>query len=258
MRETSRICTSLLGVFGLFAAACTASGAGKTQTKYLADTPVIRTASADYTPGDTIEIADANGNVNVTPVVGLTKIQVSATPFAFADTKSDADPAIIEVTGTIAIDRGSNGFRVHCSESAMQHGSAAYEMTGCDLDVRIPAGDPTQGVSLNVATYKGDVTLSLLFGSATIHSGIGEVTAYVFPTPGAVVDVLSGNGDVTLTLPVNFTTDSITLTSGGPRPKVVNYDFPDVNDTASAHRKPGGAKSITVKADNGTVTLKSS
>jgi len=224
----------------------------KTQTKFVGSNAVSKTATTDWASGSTITIDNGNGDVVVQGTPGLTKITVSTKIFAFADVEADGDAAIADVTGTVAIDESSGNFNIHCSTAKSSHASAATGTTGCEgFTVQVPAGAAATPVTVTAAAHNGTISATGLVGSATIHADNGDATASLTPVAGSTLAVSSGNGDVALSLPSDFTTDAITLT-GSP---VVNTAFPDVNETTIAHRKSGGAKSITVSTELGKVSL---
>jgi hypothetical protein len=238
-------------------AGCNASVTIKPQTKFVGANAVAKTATRALNAGDAIEIENANGDVVVVGDPTATTVSVSTKVAAFADNQTDGDAAIADVTATIAIDESSTKFYVHCSEAASAHGSAARGTTACEgFTVTVPAGSATAPLALKATAHNGQITASGLNGSATVHSDNGDATASVTPAVGSVVDVSSGNGDVSLALPAAFTADTVTLTPGGSSAKVIDTDFPDVLQATSANRKAGGAKSISVTTELGDVTLK--
>jgi hypothetical protein len=229
----------------------------KSQTKYTGSNAVTKTATTSYTAGSKITIDNANGDVSVTGVAGLDKITVTTNVFAFADIEADGNAAIADVTSTIAIQESQGAFTIKCGKAQSAHASAGTSTTGCEgFAVQVPAGTAAEPLNLSATAENGEITGTALIGSVTIHSENGAATASIGAAPGAVIEVSSANGDVSLALPQDFATDAITLAPGSPG-KVNNTAFPDVTDANSAHRKTGGAKSITVKTDLGDVTLKS-
>jgi hypothetical protein len=244
----------------LVAAAAVVSGCTvtvKTQTKYTGDTPVTKTASRALATGDVIEIENGNGDVVVQGVAGLDKVTLSTKVFAFADVKADADAAIADVVNTIALDESTGKFYIHCNTASTGHGSAANGTTGCDsFTVQVPAGTTSAPITLKATAHNGQISGTGLVGSATIHTDNGQATASISTAPGAILEVSSGNGDASLAVNSDFSADSILLQPGGPGAAKISTDFPDLDAATSPHKAAGGAKSITVKTDNGTVTLK--
>ena len=247
--------TSLVLLLVSTAVACTVTV--KTQTKFVGDQPVTKTASRSYATTDAIEIENANGDVVVQGVPNLDKITVTTKVFSFADVKSDADAAIADVVSSIAIDESAGKFYIHCSTAKTGHGSAANGTTGCDsFTVQVPAGSATAPIALKATAHNGQINATGLVGTADIHTDNGQATASVSTAPAAVIALSSGNGDAVLAVNADFTADAIVLTPGGPAAAKITTDFPDLDQATSPHRAAGGAKSITVSTENGTVTLK--
>jgi hypothetical protein len=226
------------------------------KTKYTGDTPATKTASASYTSGDVIEVENANGDVRVTGVAGLTSITVTARPFAWAESEADGRAGIMDVTSSITIDESvAHKFYIHCSTASASHGTAPTSLTGCDaFTVQVPTGASDQPLILKATAHNGPITASGLFGNAIVHSDNGDASASVTPTVASAVEVSSGNGSASLALPADFTADAITLTASGGA--VTATDFPDWSSTTSSHRQSGGARSIIVETELGDVTLR--
>lgn len=219
-------------VSALTLAGCSVSVDVKTKTKYTLSGGATATATKDWVAGAPIEVANANGTVEVRGVPGLTKIAVTAKPFSFADTKEDGDKAIADVQASVVVEeRASGGYFVRCSQSKQDYGTAPQGLSGCDdFVVQVPAG---QGVRLKATAENGGLTASSLTvedgqaiilrsdngtvtvtgvtGGAEISSGNGDVEASVTPTKGCNVSVKSENGDVTLSLPTSFSADRVTF-----------------------------------------------
>jgi hypothetical protein len=84
-----------------------------TQTKFTGQTVTV-TSVGDWTNQE-IEIDNANGEVTV--------VHLSATPFAFANGEAgltDADGAMADVRGTIAISETGGKVTVKCGQAATQ------------------------------------------------------------------------------------------------------------------------------------------
>ena len=229
----------------------------KTQTKYVGDQPVTKTASRSLAAGDAIEIENGNGDVVVQGVAGLDKITLSTKVFSFADVKGDADAAIADVVNGIALDESTGKFYIHCNTASTSHGSAGNGTTGCDnFTVQVPSGTTTAPITLKATAHNGQINATGLVGSAEIDSDNGDATASISTAPAAVIKVYTKNGDASLAVNGDFSADTISLVSAGAAPGKITGDFPDLDTPTSPHKASGGAKSITVQADNGTVTLK--
>jgi hypothetical protein len=229
----------------------------KTQTKYTGDQPVTKTASRSVASGDAIEIDNGNGAVVVQGVAGLDKITLSTKVFAFADVKADGDAAIADVVNTIAIDESTGKFSIHCNTASTSHGSAGNGTTGCDgFTVQVPTGSTAAPITLKATAHNGNITAAGLVGSVEVDTDNGDATASIATAPAAVIKVYTKNGDASLAVNNDFTADTIVLQSNGAAPAKITGDFPDIDTPTSPHKAAGGAKSITVQADNGTVTLR--
>jgi hypothetical protein len=137
--------------------------------------------------------------------------------------------------------------------------------------VTVPAGSASQGVALTAHTGNGDVTASQLYsaggvvmqiltdngsakatgitGSATVHSKNGNATGSVTPILGSQIEVSTGNGDATLSLPASFACDSLTLSAPGGNVTVGSGFTNNVAATStSVGMSKTGASSVTVTA----------
>jgi hypothetical protein len=270
-----RVGVGALSVQSLEGCSITATDGGlilKTQNRYVPAQPVQKQSVAAWT-GQPILVHNANGSVTVNGSATATGVTVSAVPFAFADPDkpSDGTQAIQNVTNTLGIDESSGSFVVNCSQATQQYGSAGVSTTGCDLTVTVPAGSASQGVALTAHTGNGDVTAAQLYsaagvvmhiftdngsakatgitGSATVHSINGNATGSVTPILGSEIEVSSGNGDATLSLPASFACDSLTLSAPGGNVTVGSGFTNTVTSTStSVGMSKMGASKVTVTA----------
>lgn len=264
----------LVALAALPALGCTVSA--HTQTKYTAQQPVTKTSVGAWNGTQLIHVFNQNGDLTIVADPSTSNISVSAVPFAYADNSTDGQAAVVDVSNTVSIDE-SNGFAVNCTVATATHGSAATGTTGCELTVTVPAGSAQTGVNVtghagngqlvaqgtftapagaqvNLYSDNGDVSGVAVVGGARAHSDNGTVSAAFTPTVGAVEEVSSGNGDVTLSLPANFAADSISLTA--PSGTVSVTGFSGLSATSTSWGTAGtGAKSITVTTGLGNVSV---
>ena len=256
------------------ALACTVTV--KTQNKYVPPSGVSKTALTAWT-GQAIVVENANGTTTVVGDATATTVSVSATPFAFADNEADGTAAINDEAATIKLDESSGRFSVSCGQASASHGTAGVGTTGCDLKVTIPAGSAANGVVLSVHSRNGGVTVRNVYaadapnqltiltdngeaeatginGGAKVRTENGGATASIAPRKGSVVEVSSGNGDVTLSLPSDFAADALRIKGK----KVTVTGFGDLSGTSTSRGTAGtGAASVTASCDNlGDVTVK--
>jgi hypothetical protein len=277
-----RVGVGALSVQSLEGCSITATDGGvilKTQNRYVPAQPVQKQSVAVWT-GQPILVHNANGSVTVNGSATATGVTVSAVPFAFADPDkpSDGTQAIQNVTNTLGIDESSGTFVVNCSQATQQYGSAGVSTTGCDLTVTVPAGSASQGVALTAHTGNGTVTASQLYsasgvqiqiltsngdasatgitGSAKVHSDNGHATGSVTPIFGSQIEVSSGNGDATLSLPASFACDALKLSAPHGNVTVGSGFTNQVTSTSTSVGTSGtGASSVTVSTDLGNASL---
>jgi hypothetical protein len=158
------------GVFGLSAAGCRVSV--QTKTRYVADQPVVKTAPWS---GNAINInivgvgVAENGGVTVNVDPAATSVSASARMVAWSFQKSDADLSIADATSTFsaAVD-GTGTLNVVCPHG-QTHGDSDSGSSGCELvTITIPAGTATAPLTLQVLSGNGDMNLTL--GSAFIKN----------------------------------------------------------------------------------------
>jgi hypothetical protein len=220
--------------------------------------------------GEEIQISNQNGELQVVSDSGVSKITAALKPFAIAEEgtpQSDADAALLEVIASLTITECAGKVTVSCGQATRSHGNVSTGTTGCDLTVRIPAG---QGVKLSAVSGNGKLTgggltaadgaqISLVSnngsveatvtGGAKVSSGNGDVTAALTPTKGSVLDVSTENGDIDLSLPSDFAADTVSLAGGKDGKDVVIQGFADLTPASVSRGTAGtGAKSLTAKA----------
>jgi hypothetical protein len=253
----------------------------KSQTKYTAAAPVTATSTGTFN-GEQIRIANQNGDVIVKGDPNATGISLSTVPFAFADNQDDGSAAIADVQTTIKIDQSQPGvITVSCASAVSNHGSAQNGNTGCDaFTVTVPAGTAQsplkitahalngslQATGLNMSdsavgelhSDNGSVTVSVN-GSVKADSANGDVVATVVPNKGSSVDAETSNGNVTLSLPADFSCDRLLLSAAGPGASVnidPGFTYPFTATSTSVGTAGTGASSIQALTQNGSVELK--
>jgi DUF4097 and DUF4098 domain-containing protein YvlB len=286
MTMTTTIRSLILGLGAAALAACSISTTPnsitvKTQPEF-DGAAVSKTATRDWT-NEPIEIENANGDVVVSGVPGLTKITVTATPFARADKEleADAQATIADVVTSLTIDESNGRFYVHCTTGSA-HGTSAAGNSGCkSFTVQVPAGSAAGGLALKATAHNGSInatnlaaaagqellilsdngtaSASGISGGAKVHSENGDVNASISPTQGAVIEASTKNGDVTLSLPANFSADVIQFKIGsGEKVTITGFGADLTAATTSRGTAGTGAASVLLESDFGLdgVTLK--
>jgi hypothetical protein len=281
--RTSPVSILALGFCGVIVSACSISTSPnsitlKTQTKYTAEQQT-KEASAAWS-GEEIAIDNKNGDVTVQGDASTTKVSVTAKPFAYGDTRDvakgttgepDAQAALRDVIASIVIEESGGKITVRCGQANGNHGSAAQATTGCDgFTVKVPSGSAQKGLTLsaiaqngsNTATNltaadgaqiqigsgNGSVSATGITGGANVKTDNGDLVASIAPTRGSVVEVTTGNGDIQLSLPSDFSADAIAFTAGR---KVTIEGFTDLTATSTSRGTAGaGASSVTATASS--------
>jgi hypothetical protein len=281
--RTSPVSVLSFGVISLIVSACSVSTSPnsitfKTQTKYTGENQTKEALAAWN--GEDIAVDNKNGDVLVQGDSTTTKIFVTAKPFAFADGKDaakgttgepDAQAALKEVIASIVIEETAGKISIRCGQANGNHGSAAQGTTGCDaFTVHVPQGSATKGLVLSsvaqngsntatnlyaadgeqikVGSGNGSVTATGITGGANIKADNGDLIASITPTKGSVVEINTGNGDINLSLPADFSADKISFTAGQT---VTVSGFSDLTATSTSRGTAGtGAASITATASS--------
>lgn len=227
----------------------------KTQTKYRGSVVTAESVGTWAGPQQQIVVENANGDLTVR--VGATqKVDVSMTPFAFADTQADGDAAIADAASTLAIDESAGKIYVHCSVARTSHGSAGNGTTGCEgMVVTVPGGTGYPIANLQVTGHNGSVTVNGISGTAIVHADNGPASLQIVNVvQGASIESSSGNGNATLTLPTAFATDQLLISV--PSTGKLSSAFPDVTAATTSRGAAGsGAHSVVLKSDNGDLIL---
>ena len=286
MTMTTTMRSLLLGLGAAALSACSISTTPnsvtiKTQPEF-DGAAVTKTATRDWT-NESIEIENANGDIIVRGVPGLTKITVTATPFARADKEleADAQATLADVVSSITIDESNGRFYVHCNTGS-SHGTSASGNSGCHaFTVQVPAGSATAGLALKATAHNGDIIASNLSaaagqqllvlsgngsasasgitGGAKVHTENGDVKASITPTQGSVIETSTKNGDVTLSLPADFSADVIQFKIGsGEKVSIVGFGADLTAASTSRGTAGAGAASVLLESDFGIdgVTLR--
>jgi hypothetical protein len=247
----------------------------KTQKKYIGPEE-SRTASADYA-GEEINVGNANGDLIVESDSSTTKIVATMKPVAYADDdahKSDAEANQAQVIDSFKLTEESGKITITCGQGRGVN-TSKRETSGCEnLRVRVPAGKgiklvaianngsvnanglaAAEGASLRIKSENGSVNATVT-GGAEISSDNGDVTVSSTPTKGSTVAIETGNGDINLSLPSDFSADSISFSAGDG---IKIEGFSDLTDKSTSRGTAGtGAKAISAKASSlGTLTVKS-
>jgi len=270
-----------LGVVGVLAlSACSISTTGnsitfKTQPEFVDSGQPSKTSTADW-DGEEITINNdgvnpltGSGGVEVIVDPAATKVSVSATFAARADTEAEAKLSIADAIGTMAIAEGGGKFAVRCAHGGA-HGTSGVAASGCKLlRVTIPSGTDVKPMRLVVGSGNGGIrfTGAVTASSLTVdENGQGDVDVKVVPVKDAVVVVNGGNA-VRVSLPSDFSTQKVTLTVNTEdeqeiKARLITTDFPGLENLKSFPTSGAGqnaAREINVKSDglldDYTVTL---
>jgi DUF4097 and DUF4098 domain-containing protein YvlB len=251
----------------------------KSQNKYVS-TPMTQASPTWH--GLPILVTNANGDVIVNGDPNATVVTAVAKVFAFADPDKQADgtAAISDTQSSFQVTADASMIHVACKQASQQHGSAGIGTTGCDLTVTVPAGSANQGIVLSAHSGNGQVTAGNIYeqsgslmdlessngdatatgitGGAKVHTENGNAIASVTPAKGSHVEVSSGNGDATLSVPANFACDMLALAAPGGSVNVSSGFVNSVTATSTSVGMNGtGASSITVTAGTlGNATLR--
>jgi DUF4097 and DUF4098 domain-containing protein YvlB len=141
-------------------------------------------------------------------------------------------------------------------------GNATLRTVGGDISLRSGGG------AVVAKTGGGDIALTHVHGPATAETGGGNVTCEIFAreTAGGV-SIVSGAGDVTVTLPANFRADvEVSVCGVDSEEDYVSSQFPEISvskkgsrfhGTQSASGKlNGGGPRVVIRTSSGRVTLK--
>ena len=249
---------SSVSLFGVLAigvlSACSVSTTAnsitfKTQQEFTDSSQPAKTSTADWN-GEAIKIVNDGvnpltgaGGIEITVDPSATKITASAVFAARADDdahKSDADQSIADAIQTFTISE-DNGFTVECHHG-QAHGTSGQASSGCKLlRVTIPQGSDTKPVQLTVGNGIGDLKF---VGSGVLtaskldvqNTGVGDMDVKVQPTKGATLSV-TGSDDITVRLPGDFASDSVTIEGG--------MDETDIDTSAFSGMKSGSAFGTT-------------
>jgi DUF4097 and DUF4098 domain-containing protein YvlB len=135
-------------------------------------------------------------------------------------------------------------------------GSAKVETLGGDISVRSVGGE------LRARTAGGDIVVKKALGSVTAETLGGTIVCELAGKSASPVELVSGGGDVTLTLPGGTRADVEIQVNGADSERQIRSDFPEVTVVRQAAtlrgegKLNGGGPKILLQATSGTVTLK--
>jgi DUF4097 and DUF4098 domain-containing protein YvlB len=135
-------------------------------------------------------------------------------------------------------------------------GAAKVETMGGDITVRSVGG------ALQARTAGGDIVVRKASGSVNAETLGGTIVCEVGGKGGSPVELVSGGGDVTLTLPAGARVDVEIQVNGADSERQIRSDFPEVTVVRRAAtlrgegKLNGGGPKVVIQATSGTVTLK--
>jgi hypothetical protein len=240
---------SVLGVFAIASlAACSVTTTGnsitlKTQTEFVDSSQAPKTATADWN-GEKITVnkegqsaVKGTGGIVVTVDPNATKVSAKAIFVAYADDdahKSDADASIADALGTFTLTESAGAITITCGHGG-SHGTSSADKSGCKLiTLTIPPGSATTPHDLNLGDGNGGISfVGAPYAShlAATENGTGDIDVKVNPTKDARV-VVTGDFDVTLSLPADFQSNLITLNIDDPAVATAAERAPYLDTTA--------------------------
>ena len=135
-------------------------------------------------------------------------------------------------------------------------GSAKVETMGGDITVRSVGG------ALQARTAGGDIVVKKASGSVNAETLGGTIVCDVGGKSVSPVELVSGGGDVTLTLPAGARADVEIHVEGADSERQIRSDFAEVTvvrrgaSLRGEGKLGGGGPKVLIQATSGTVTLK--
>lgn len=135
-------------------------------------------------------------------------------------------------------------------------GSAKLETMGGDITVRSVNG------ALQARTAGGDIMVKKAGGSVNAETLGGAIACELAGKSVSSVELVSGGGDVTLTLPAGARADVEIQVNGADSERQIRSEFPELSVTRRGAtlrgegKLNGGGSKVTIQATSGTVTLK--
>lgn len=273
MRSSFLFVSGVLGLVAL-STACSVSTTDnsitfKTQPEFVDPNQPAKESSKDWA-GEEIVIKNAGvnpmlgtGGVTVNFDATATKITAKADFVGRADTEADAKLSIADAIATFKIDEASGRVTIECGNGG-KHGSSSAAASGCKrITITLPAGSETKAHKLTVSTGMGDIKFS---GAPTVSSllvdnnGVGGVVdVSAIPVKGANI-VVTGEDDVVVRVPANFSADSVVLTvaldtlatNEENLARIITTDFPGMETNKPYGTVGTGAAVLNVqtKGDN--------
>ena len=135
-------------------------------------------------------------------------------------------------------------------------GAAKVETMGGDITVRSVGG------ALQARTAGGDIVVKKAHGSVNAETLGGTIVCEAAGKAVSAMELVSGGGDVTLTLPAGARADIEIQVTGADSERQIRSDFPEVTVIRRAAtlrgegKLGGGGPKVLIQATSGTVTLK--
>jgi hypothetical protein len=241
----------------------------KTQTRFLNDPDVTKESTKAW-DGEAITIVQdgaaiiQNGGLQIVGSPTATKVSVTARVIALADKedKANADKSIADVVASVKIVEEAGRITVQCKNGGT-YGTSSAGKSGCELlTVTVPSGSEQKPHNLTAGCGNGTINVSGIVGAALIEgNGTGDIVASITPTKGVTVQVTQKQaGDVTLSLPANFATDSLVIRADAASISIDPGFTPAVENNKGRGTAGTGAAAINVTStefagSTGKVTL---
>ncbi|MEO7999394.1 MAG: DUF4097 family beta strand repeat-containing protein, partial [Gemmatimonadaceae bacterium] len=204
--------------------------------------------------GTSVRLHLAVGDVDVRGVNGDVVVDVSGADIVVADTKGtltldtgSGEATLTNVSGTITLDTGSGNViakNVSGETFIVDSGSGDVSVDGCACS------------KVNIETGSGGLRVTdMTARTLSLDTGSGNVVLGLRNSPD-MITIDSGSGDVTLTLPAEYSaTVNIDTGSGG-----ITSDFPVTLSSKSRDlmrgRIGGGVGKLTIETGSGSVKLR--
>jgi DUF4097 and DUF4098 domain-containing protein YvlB len=202
------------------------------------------------------------GDVEVGRVTGTVRIQTHGGEIRVVEAGKGAD--LSSSGGEIVIESVKGNL-----SSVTNGGDVSVGSVTGDARIRTLGGDISLGACGGAAVVKtggGDVTLTRVRGALKAETSGGSVTCEVVgrETQGGV-DILSGAGDVTLTLPSNYRGElEVSVAGVDPDVDYIVSQFPSISISKSSSRDSqsatgklnGGGPRVVIRTTSGNVTIK--
>ncbi len=212
MRSLLLICVILL-------AGCDNVTFYEPQPQKISNTPFTREADLAYA-GETVNIYDERGNIEVVGVPGLEYVRVTAWPSADASSDEEANAAFADVEEQFGFYRSEDQqnqpfINIACQHAASDHGGVSAFSTGCErLLVEVPTGSVDAPVTVSANAVFGSVRLRDVTGSVTVEASFAMIVSVTPVVDGRVSVISRPDGTnaqplVAVALPADYCTKAL-------------------------------------------------